>query len=55
VKIDSALHGERAQRGGGKLVFEEVLSEQPAGAVFDWNGTAYLVTGHGHGKCCSCA
>lgn len=47
-KIDAVLHNERAQRGGGKLVFEEVLSQLPVGAMFEWNGAAYLVTTKGH-------
>lgn len=47
-KIDAVLHKERAQRGGGKLVIEESLSELPVGTMFEWNGGAYLVTTNGN-------
>jgi hypothetical protein len=47
-KIDAVLHNERAQRGGGKLVFEESLSQLPVGTMFEWNGDAHLVTTNGN-------
>lgn len=46
-KIDAVLHKERTQRGGAKLVFEESLSQLPVGTMFEWSGTAYLVTKDG--------
>ena len=47
-EIDKLLHDERTIRGGGKRTFDAVLSSLPVGAMFEWEGVAYLVSSRGY-------
>lgn len=47
-EIDKALHNERAIRGGYKRTFESTLADLPVGAMFEWEGMAYLVSARGY-------
>lgn len=41
--VDSRLHEERATRGGAKVTYKAEVSSLPSGAMFEHEGTAYLV------------
>lgn len=45
--INKVLHQERAARGGRKVSYEEMLSELPIGAMFEFQGAAFVVAPHG--------
>ena len=48
LEIDRTLHSERAIRGGGKRTFDVKLSNLPVGAMFEYEGHAFLVATRGH-------
>jgi hypothetical protein len=46
--IDKVLHAERTVPGGGKGTFDAPLVELPRGAIFEYEGIAYLVSSVGY-------
>jgi hypothetical protein len=44
-EIDSLLHRERMQRGGGKPKYQSFVADLPDGCMIDIDGTANLVKG----------
>lgn len=45
--LDKVLHTERAIRGGGKVTFDAPLAGLPVGTMFDYKGTAFILTSAG--------
>ena len=46
--LDNQLHKERALRGGKKVTYETSISALPRGTMFEYAGTAYVVTTNGY-------
>jgi hypothetical protein len=46
--VDKRLHAERTVASGGKARFDAPLFELPPGAIFEYGGTAYLVSAAGY-------
>lgn len=46
--VDEVLHAERSVPGGRKATFDAPLLELPRGAMFEYEGAAYLVAGAGY-------
>lgn len=45
--VDKVLHAERSFPGGRKVTFDAPLDELPHGAMFEYEGAAYLVAASG--------